>query len=131
MAIEPKKQPAKKINLKLFMLGIFVIVFIITGAFLSYLYIEFAPYNEHEVIEYPQNVLSSQPQGHLKNELFAFVDIPLKTTADTKINFSELGLNTVNYTADFLFLKNTASQTIEIVDTTKPIIQFAEDSLTG
>lgn len=131
MALETKQQSGKKFNIKIALFVIIAILFVVATAFFSTSYIEFAPYNEHEVIEYPQNVLSSQPQGHLKNELFAFIDIPLKTTADTKINFSELGLNTVKYTADFLFIKNTASQTIEIVDTTKPIIQFAEDSLTG
>ena len=122
MALETKQQSGKKFNIKIALFVIIAILFVVATAFFSTSYIEFAPYNEHEVIEYPQNVLSSQPQGHLKNELFAFIDIPLKTTADTKINFSELGLNTVKYTADFLFIKNTASQKIEIFVTTKPII---------
>ena len=131
MAITPRQQPAKKLNFKFFLLGILAFILIIAIAFLSTSYIEFAPYNEHEVIEFPQNVLSSQPQGHLKNELLSFVDIPLKTNADTKINFNELGSSTINYTANFLFIESSASQMVEIVDTTKPIIQFDDESSTN
>ena len=131
MVIDTQTQTCKKNHLKPFLLGIGILFFIFILLFLSTSYIEFTPYNEHEVIEYPQNVLSSRPEGHLKNELFSFVDFPLKTEASAAVNFSALGLSSIDYTAKFLFIENSTSQIVEIVDTTKPIIQFNEDDPTN
>ena len=64
-------------------------------------------------------------EAEVTGSILSFVHHPISVTTSTeRVNIHEPGTYTVNYTAKFLWLTETAARSVVIVDTTPPVIEL-------
>lgn len=126
-APSPEKPPVKLNIRNILIIAAIVIAFILIFLFgINRWRIEFKLIGEESVTsECGEPYKDQGAEAEVTGSILSFVHHPITVTTSTeRVNIHEPGTYTVTYTAKFLWLTDTGTRSVVIVDTTPPVIEL-------